>query len=129
MAAAPNIQTSSNPAVLAGGAFGAVIPSTNTSASTPAAIVDGNLTVNGTVSGTFSGAAAAGTLSGTTLAANVVTSSLTALGVQGVLRVATQTPASAAAAGAAGTIAWDADYIYVCVATNTWKRVAIATWP
>jgi hypothetical protein len=24
---------------------------------------------------------------------------------------------------------WDADYIYVCTATNTWKRVAIATWP
>ncbi len=39
------------------------------------------------------------------------------------------TPASAAAAGVAGTILWDASYIYVCVATDTWKRVAIATWP
>jgi len=39
------------------------------------------------------------------------------------------TPASAAAVGVAGTIAWDADYLYVCVATNTWKRTAIATWP
>jgi len=39
-----------------------------------------------------------------------------------------QTPASATAAGTAGDIAWDADYIYVAVATNTWKRVAIATW-
>ena len=38
------------------------------------------------------------------------------------------TPASAAATGVAGTIVWDADYIYICVATNTWKRVAIATW-
>lgn len=38
------------------------------------------------------------------------------------------TPASAAATGAAGTIVWDANYIYVCTATNTWKRVAIATW-
>lgn len=38
------------------------------------------------------------------------------------------TPASAAATGAAGTIAWDANYIYVCTAANTWKRVAIATW-
>lgn len=44
------------------------------------------------------------------------------------LVVATQTPASAAASGVAGTIAWDSSFIYVCVATNTWKRVAIATW-
>lgn len=39
-----------------------------------------------------------------------------------------QTPASAGAAGTAGDICWDADYIYVCTATNTWKRGAIATW-
>lgn len=38
------------------------------------------------------------------------------------------TPASASATGIAGTILWDASYIYVCTATNTWKRVAIATW-
>ena len=38
-------------------------------------------------------------------------------------------PAAANSAGVAGTIAWDANYIYVCVATNTWKRVAISTWP
>ena len=38
------------------------------------------------------------------------------------------TPASASATGTAGTIKWDASYIYVCTATNTWKRVAIATW-
>jgi len=45
------------------------------------------------------------------------------------IRVRTaQTPATAGAAGNQGEIAWDADYIYVCVATNTWKRVAIATW-
>ncbi len=38
------------------------------------------------------------------------------------------TPASATAAGVAGTICRDASYIYVCTATNTWTRVAIATW-
>jgi uncharacterized repeat protein (TIGR03837 family) len=38
-------------------------------------------------------------------------------------------PASASASGTAGEIRIDADYIYVCTATNTWKRVAIATWP
>lgn len=37
-------------------------------------------------------------------------------------------PASAGATGEAGEIAWDANYIYVCVATNSWKRVAIAVW-
>lgn len=37
-------------------------------------------------------------------------------------------PANAAATGTAGEIAWDAGFVYVCTATNTWKRVAIATW-
>ena len=39
-----------------------------------------------------------------------------------------KTPASASATGNAGDICWDANYIYVCTATNTWKRSAIATW-
>jgi hypothetical protein len=46
----------------------------------------------------------------------------------GSLFVATKTPASASDTGTTGQIAWDADYIYVCTATDTWKRVAIATW-
>lgn len=52
----------------------------------------------------------------------------TGLAVTGDISVSTKTPASATAAGIAGTITWDANYIYVCVTTNTWKRVAIATW-
>jgi hypothetical protein len=45
------------------------------------------------------------------------------------IRVATaKTPASATDTGTAGEICWDADYIYVCTATNTWKRTAISTW-
>jgi len=39
-----------------------------------------------------------------------------------------KTPATAGAAGNKGDICWDDNYIYVCVATNTWKRAAIATW-
>lgn len=39
-----------------------------------------------------------------------------------------KTPATAGATGNAGDICWDADFIYVCVTTNTWKKVAIATW-
>jgi hypothetical protein len=45
------------------------------------------------------------------------------------IRIATaNTPASAGATGTTGEIAWDADYIYVCTAANTWKRTAISTW-
>jgi hypothetical protein len=39
-----------------------------------------------------------------------------------------QTPASSSASGTTGEIAWDTSYIYVCVATNTWKRVALSTF-
>ena len=45
------------------------------------------------------------------------------------IRIGTaKTPASATATGTTGEIAWDANYIYVCTATNTWKRTAISTW-
>ena len=37
-------------------------------------------------------------------------------------------PATAADTGTVGQMAVDADYIYICTATDTWKRVAIATW-
>jgi hypothetical protein len=39
-----------------------------------------------------------------------------------------RTPASASATGNAGDICWDTNYVYVCVATNTWKRSALSTW-
>ncbi len=37
-------------------------------------------------------------------------------------------PASASATGNAGDICWGADYIYICVAENTWKRSPLTTW-
>lgn len=37
-------------------------------------------------------------------------------------------PASATATGDAGEVRFTSDYIYVCVATNTWKRAEISTW-
>lgn len=46
----------------------------------------------------------------------------------GVIIVDTHTPASSGAAGTAGTIAWDANYIYIAIANNSWKRAAIAAW-
>ena len=39
-----------------------------------------------------------------------------------------RTPASATDTGNAGEICWDTNYVYVCVATNTWKRTALSTW-
>lgn len=86
---------------------------------TVANLMKSDLTGNATTATT---ATTAGTV--TTAAQPAITS----VGTLTSLKVATSTPASASAAGTAGTIAWDASYIYVCTATNTWKRVAIATW-
>lgn len=44
------------------------------------------------------------------------------------VQVPTKTPATAGATGVAGTIAWDASYLYACTAANTWKRAALSTW-
>lgn len=38
------------------------------------------------------------------------------------------TPASALDIGDKGNICWDSNYVYVCVATNTWKRAALSSW-
>ncbi|MEB3301968.1 MAG: hypothetical protein VKN56_08365 [Cyanobacteriota bacterium] len=43
-------------------------------------------------------------------------------------RLTGTSPASATATGTAGDIRSDPDYIYICTATDTWKRAAIATW-
>lgn len=40
----------------------------------------------------------------------------------------TNVPALVASAGDPGQITWDSNYIYVCVATNTWKRANLAAW-
>lgn len=37
-------------------------------------------------------------------------------------------PATASSNGIPGTFTYDTDYIYICVANNTWKRVAVSTW-
>ncbi len=39
-----------------------------------------------------------------------------------------KTPATSSATGTAGDICWDANYLYICTATNTWRRIAHATW-
>lgn len=39
-----------------------------------------------------------------------------------------RTPASATAPGNPGEICWDAGFVYVCVAANTWRRATLAAW-
>lgn len=39
-----------------------------------------------------------------------------------------KTPTSSSDTGMQGQICWDSGFIYVCIATNTWKRIAILTW-
>ena len=47
----------------------------------------------------------------------------------GQITIATaKTPASATDTGTTGTICWDSSFLYMCVATNSWERVAIAPW-
>jgi hypothetical protein len=38
------------------------------------------------------------------------------------------TPLAATSPGEAGRICWDDQYVYVCVASNTWKRAALTSW-
>jgi hypothetical protein len=43
-------------------------------------------------------------------------------------RASSSAPATATSAGRAGQIAYDASYVYICTATNTWRRAAISSW-
>ena len=38
-------------------------------------------------------------------------------------------PASPTAIGTAGSIAYTTTHLYICVATNTWVRASLSTWP
>ena len=46
------------------------------------------------------------------------------ISIGGILQIPPQTKA-ANATGTVGQICWDSNYIYICTATNTWKRVAL----
>lgn len=38
------------------------------------------------------------------------------------------TPASATATGQKGMVTYDSNYLYICIANDTWRRIAHATW-
>lgn len=52
----------------------------------------------------------------------------TFLPITGDIPIRVAVPATATSAGVAGSIAWDANHFYVCTATDTWVRTALATW-
>ena len=74
--------------------------------------------------------AAAGSVTSTfsTDAAGNVTLSFAPLFSAGALKGTLSTPASSSATCVAGQFTDDANYHYVCTATNTWKRVALSTF-
>jgi hypothetical protein len=37
-------------------------------------------------------------------------------------------PSSSNDAGIKGELAWDENYLYICIDDNTWKRIALSTW-
>lgn len=39
-----------------------------------------------------------------------------------------KTPESSSSPGTKGQIAWDTDYVYVCIANGTWRRSALTSW-
>lgn len=58
---------------------------------------------------------------------NLITSGF--LAVFGNVFVAnTYVPTLANSTGDSGQVVWDSNYIYICVATNTWKRANVSTW-
>ena len=56
------------------------------------------------------------------------TRTLSALDVSGDIATVVSTPASASSSGVPGSIAYDNDYLYICIATDTWERAAISSW-
>ena len=83
--------------------------------------VTGNASIGGTLTIGSTSISTSGITTGTILSTGTVAASFLATDPSGA-------PASASATGTAGSIVADANYIYVCTATDTWKRVAIATW-
>ena len=44
------------------------------------------------------------------------------------LIISNTVPANSSSNGIPGTIRYDSNYVYICIANNTWKRTTISTW-
>lgn len=49
-------------------------------------------------------------------------------GPTGTVAANQKTPSSSSATGTTGEFCWDSNYLYMCVSTNTWKRVLLSSW-
>ncbi len=86
-----------------------------------------NLYMNGTAKNYLAGNTLIGTTSDDGVNKLQVTGNIKASQYR--LSALNTAPTSATATGTLGEIRIDANFIYICVATNTWKRSAISTWP
>lgn len=68
------------------------------------------------------------TVAGMTIGANAAPNAMLDVRGNTIIISTARTPASASAAGVAGSVCWDSSFVYICVASSQWKRVAIATW-
>ena len=59
---------------------------------------------------------------------NIAVFSTSGAAVTGLTVTTSGTPATSSSTGVTGQIQWDSNYVYVCVAPNTWKRANISTW-
>lgn len=80
-----------------------------------------NLYIDGTAQNYFGGNVGIGS------GASAPTSALDIASDNIRLRTA-KTPTGPTDTGTAGQICWDANYIYVCTASNTWRRAALTPW-
>lgn len=104
----------------------------------------GSANISSTSPGAGSLRVTAATIAGTTASTSTTTGALTVsggAGIAGALNVGSTitgsqfrlsalntAPTSANDTGVLGEVRIDANFIYVCTATNTWKRAAISTW-
>ena len=62
-------------------------------------------------------------------AGNITTDGIISMGGTEVATTpSSSVPATATSAGTAGSIAYDSSHLYICVATDVWRRVPISTW-
>ncbi len=127
------ITFNNNQIVLKAGNLALVTAEKNSSAPHEVTIHDGANNVDFVVKGNGSGAGNPGMkfdASTNRLGINGVGSPQVALDIDSdAIRLrSSSTPSSAGDFGHQGEIRWDANYIYICVATDTWKRVALSAW-
>jgi hypothetical protein len=109
-----------------------VLSDVNTSVSVNDVSETANVTINGTLIAQVSNVAL---LPGANISYDVGSSSInwrniyasSFLGTGSIASITNSAPASSGAAGVKGQISYSGSFLYICVATNTWIRLATTT--